>query len=152
MRLWWLAFWALLAVPVSAADYRVYLLSKRQIVNSNHTLVVFFYDRAVTTVADCEREIQRGIRGQWRYYTHKFPKPKGYSENLDYHCIQTQARIDPWYDKAPYDFMYQIDLRASPSRIKSMPHYAECLRDLREQVRDENRLFFCAKVSQTVKL
>ena len=146
MRLFYLMFWLLCALPASAADLRIYLLSKRQIVNSTHTLVVFFYDRSVTTMADCEREIQRGVRGQWRYYTHSFPKPKGY------YCIQTPARVDPWYDKAPYDFIYQIDIRSTPSKIKRMPHYAECLRDLREHIRDESRLFFCAKVSQSVHL
>lgn len=150
MRQLWYLLWLLWAAPLAAGEPRVYLLSKRQIVNSNHTLVVFFYDRSVVNISECEREIQRGIRGQWRYYTHKFPKPQGYSENVDYHCIQTSAYIDPWYEKAPYDFIYQIDLRSSPAKIKRMPHYAECLRDLRQHIRDENRVFFCAKVSQGV--
>jgi hypothetical protein len=152
MKWLWCGFLLMWSLSAAASEQRVYLLSKRQIVDSNHTLVVFFYDRSVTSLADCEREIQRGIRGQWRYYTHKFPKPKGYSENLDYHCIRTAARIDPWYDKATYDFIYQIDLRSNPAKIKRMPHYAECLRDLREHIRDENRVFFCAKVSQGVNL
>jgi|GEM_PF-2433217 hypothetical protein len=152
MKLWWCVLCLMLALPVAANDQRVYLLSKRQIVNSTHTLVVFFYDRSVTSIAECEREIQRGIRGQWRFYTHKFPKPKGYSENVDYHCIQTLARIDSWYDKAPYDFIYQIDLRSQPAKIKRMPHLAECLRDLRQYVRDETRMFFCGKVSQGVSI
>lgn len=151
MKWLWCGLWLFWALP-ALAEQRVYLLSKRQIVNSNHTLVVFFYDRSVTSLADCEREIQRGIRGQWRYYTHSFPKPKGYSENLDYHCIRTAARIDPWYDKAAYDFIYQFDLRVNPARIKRMPHLAECLRDLRENIRDESRVFFCGKVSQGLRL
>ncbi|MBC6906391.1 hypothetical protein DWB84_13085 [Saccharophagus sp. K07] len=138
-------------VLATADSGRVYLLSKRQILNSNMTTVVFFYDRSVTSIAECEREIQRGIRGQWRYYTHKFPTPKGYLEKLDYYCVQTGAVISPWYDKAPYDFVYQIDIRHSTSRIKAMPHYAECLRDLRQQIHDETRHFFCAKVSQEIR-
>ena len=149
---WLLVLAGLMSVAIASADGgRVYLLSKRQILNSNLTTVVFFYDRGVTTIADCEREIQRGIRGQWRYYTHKFPTPKGYLEKLDYYCIKTSAVIDPWYEKAPYDAVYQIDIRNPVSRIKRTEHYAECLRDLREHVHDETRHFFCAKVSQGVR-
>jgi hypothetical protein len=148
---WLLVLVGLMSMAIASADSgRVYLLSKRQVLNSNLTTVVFFYDRSVTSIADCEREIQRGVRGQWRYYTHKFPAPKGYLEKLDYYCIQTSAVIDPWYDKATYDFVYQIDIRNPASRMKRMEHYAECLRDLRERVRDETRHFFCARVSQGV--
>ncbi len=148
---WLLVLAGLMSVAIASADNRrVYLLSKRQILNSNLTTVVFFYDRSVTSIADCEREIQRGVRGQWRYYTHKFPAPKGYLEKLDYYCIKTAAVIDPWYDKATYDFVYQIDIRNPSNRIQRMEHYAECLRDLREQVRDETRHFFCARISQGI--
>lgn len=78
---WLLILAGLMSVAASASadSGRVYLLSKRQVLNSNLTTVVFFYDRSVTSIADCEREIQRGVRGQWRYYTHKFPPPKGLS-------------------------------------------------------------------------
>lgn len=149
---WFLLLVGLLQVALAYADNgRVYLLSKRQILNSNLTTVVFFYDRSVTTIADCEREIQRGVRGQWRYYTHKFPAPKGYLEKLDYYCIKSNAVISAWYDKAPYDFVYQIDIRHPASRIQRMPHYAECLRDLRQQIHDETRHFFCAKISQDIR-
>lgn len=148
----WLLLAGLMSMACASADTgRIYLLSKRQILNSNLTTVVFFYDRGVTSVAECEREIQRGIRGQWRYYIHKFPPPKGYLEKLDYYCVQTSAVIDPWYDKAPYDFVYQIDIRRPASRIRRMEHYAECLRDLRQQVHDETRYFFCAKISQGIR-
>lgn len=148
---WLLMLAGLLLVTAASADSgRIYLLSKRQILESNVTTVVFFYDRGVTTIADCEREIQRGVRGQWRYYTHKFPKPKGYLEKLDYYCVQTPAVIDPWYEKATYDAVYQIDIRTPISRIKRIEPYVECLRDLREKVRDETRHFFCARVSQAI--
>jgi hypothetical protein len=133
-----------------AGEQRIYLLSKRQMVESNYTLVVFFYDRGIVTMADCEREIQRGVRGQWRYYNHKFQKPSGYSEKIDYYCVQSTARIDPWYDKASYDSIFQIDLRDGNNQIRKMQHYADCLRDLRQHIRDENRFFFCGKVSQAI--
>lgn len=149
---WWVLLLGLMwTASLSAQGDRVYLLSKRQIVNSNHTLVVFFYDRLVASISDCEREIQRGVRGQWRYYNHTFPRPQGYLEKLDYTCIQSSAVIEPWYEKAPYDTIYQIDLRGDKARIKKMEHYAECLRDLRQYVHDETRHFFCAKVSQTIR-
>lgn len=150
---WLLILAGLMSVAASASadSGRVYLLSKRQVLNSNLTTVVFFYDRSVTSIADCEREIQRGVRGQWRYYTHKFPSPQGYLEKLDYYCIKTSAIIDPWYDRATYDFVYQIDIRNPANRIRRMIHFAECLRDLREQVRDETRHFFCARVSQGIR-
>lgn len=137
-----------LSVQVSAAEEAVFLLSKRQIVASNHTLAVFFYDRSVTNLAECQREIQRGIRNQWRYYTHQFPRPVGYAENRDYLCLQTTQRLAAYYDKAPYDFVYQIDLRGPAPKIRRMENYALCLGDLRRHVEDEQRLFFCARASQ----
>lgn len=136
----------------SAGDDKVVLLSKRQIVNSTHTLVVFFHDRGVETVSDCQREIQRGYRGQWRYYNHSFPRPRGYSLNTDYHCLEAAIDVDPWYEHAPYDYIYQIDIRSDQPQIRRMNNYADCLNDLRQTVRDETRKFFCAKLSQTVRL
>lgn len=149
---WLLMLAGLMLVMTASADSgRIYLLSKRQILESNLTTVVFFYDRAITSIADCEREIQRGVRGQWRYYNHKFPKPTGYLEKLDYYCIQTMAVIDPWYEKATYDAVYQIDIRTPKSRLKRLEPYVECLRDLRQHVRDETRHFFCARISQGIR-
>lgn len=139
-----------LVSPVAGENQNVYLLSKRQIVNSTHTLVVLFHDPAITTMAECQREIQRGNRGQWRYYRHRFPRPAGYSERKDYLCIETPHKVDSWYDRAPYDFVYQIDIRSTNPVIRKMPSLAECLNDLRKSVRDEVRLFFCGKLSQTV--
>lgn len=135
----------------SAGDDKIFLLSKRQIVNSNHTMVVFFYDRGVSTITDCQREIQRGYRGQWRYYYHSFPRPRGYSLNVDYHCVTASMEVDPWYEHAPYDHIYQIDIRSDEPKFKYMNNYAECLNDLRQYVRDETRRFFCAKLSQVVR-
>lgn len=134
----------------AAVDEHVYLLSKRQILNSNHTIVVLFYDQAIDTIAECQREIQRGYRDQWRFYGHRFPRPVGYSENKDYLCIKTRARVEPWLDYAPYDFIYQIDVRTHAPVIKKMPSLAECLNDLRKVIRDESRKLFCGKLSQTV--
>lgn len=135
-----------------AEQQKVYLLSKRQIVNSNHTLVVLFHDRAVTNLDDCQREIQRGYREQWRFYQHKFPRPVGYSEKKDYLCIKTPVVAHPWYDRAPYDFIYQFDVRTKATKIKRMANLAECLHDLRRELRDESRKFFCGKLSQTLVL
>lgn len=144
---------ALISLPaVSAASEKIFLLSKRQIVNSTHTLVVFFYDRSINDMNGCLREIQRGYRGQWRYYYHKFPRPRGYSQNIDYHCIKASMDVDSWYEPSPYDFIYQIDIRSEDAQIKPMKNYAACLRDLRKQVKDETRKFFCAKLSQNIQL
>lgn len=133
-----------------AGDEQVYLLSKRQIVNSHQTIVVLFHDTEVTTLDECRREIQRGIREQWRFYQHRFPRPVGYSENKDYLCIKTRARIEPWLDYAPYDHVYQIDLRRPAPVIKKMPSLAKCLNDLRKVMGDESRTLFCGKLSQKV--
>lgn len=135
-----------------AEEQKVYLLSKRQIVNSNHTLVVLFHDRAVTSIEDCQREIQRGYRDQWRFYLHKFPRPQGYSEKKDYLCIKAAMVADPWYKRATYDLIYQFDVRTSKPKIKKMANLAECLHDLRRELRDETRKFFCGKLSQTLVL
>lgn len=129
---------------------QVYLLSKRQIVGSNHTLVVLFHDRGITTIEDCQREIQRGSREQWRFYRHAFPRPIGYAENKDYLCIKTAMEVEPWYDRAPYDFMYRIDVRSQVPVIKKAANLAQCLNDLRKVMRDESRTFFCGKLSQKV--
>ena len=139
-----------LSLP-SWANSEVYLLSKRQIVNSTHTMVVLFHDSGVNTVSDCEREIQRGYRGQWRYYQHSFPRPVGYSEKKDYFCIKSPIAVDAWYDRAPYDHIYQIDVRYAQPHIKKMPSLASCLNDLRKVIRDESRKFFCAKLSQSIE-
>lgn len=140
----------LITVANSAASQNIYLLSKRQIVNSTHTIVVLFHDESISTIADCQREIQRGNRGQWRYYQHNFPRPVGYSESRDYLCIDAPHRVAPWYDLAPYDLVYQIDVRSTQPRIKEMPSLAACLNDLRKSIRDETRMFFCGKLSQKV--
>lgn len=140
----------LLCVANSAASQNVYLLSKRQIVNSTHTVVVLFHDETITTLSECQREIQRGNRGQWRYYQHTFPRPAGYSESRDYLCIDAPHQVAPWYDRAPYDLVYQIDVRSTQPTIKEMPSLAACLNDLRQSIRDETRLFFCGKLSQKV--
>lgn len=141
------------ALPaLSLAADKVFLLSKRQIVNSTHTLVVFFYDQSVENMNGCQREIQRGYRGQWRYYYHSFPRPRGYSQKTDYHCVKASMDVDAWYDRAPYDFIYQIDIRTEQARIKPMKNYELCLRDLRRRAKDETRKFFCAKLSQNIQL
>lgn len=140
----------LFSITCSAGAQQVYLLSKRQIVNSNHTLVVLFHDPAISSIDDCHREIQRGNRGQWRFYQHKFPRPTGYSEKKDYLCIQSSAKAEAWYDRAPYDFTYQFDLRTNTPVIKQMSSLAECLGDLRQVLRDESRKFFCGKLSQRI--
>lgn len=146
--------WCCLLLVSTAAygggDERIFLLSKRQIVNSTHTLVVLFYDRSIDSVSDCQRDIQRGYQGQWRYYTHSFPRPQGYSQNIDYHCVKAPIRVGSWYEQDPYDYVYQIDIRTETPKIRLMKHYADCLNDLRKQVRDETRKFFCAKSSQVV--
>ncbi len=135
---------------VFAADSRVILLSKRQMLNSNYTHVVLFYDQEIRTISDCQRDIYRGKQDRWRYYQHSFPKPKGYSEMRSYYCIETEASFDHWFDKAPYAYIYQIDIRAESPMIKKMDNYAACLKDLRKSVKDEIPRYFCAKLSQQV--
>lgn len=129
----------------------VMLLGKRQVHNSTHTKAIFFYDRGVTSLADCQREIQRGTRGQWRYYHHRFTRDHGYSWRTDYFCVQASARVNAWYQADPYDHVFLVDLRTSTLHIHKKPNLNDCLRDLRKQVPDETHQFFCARVSQTLE-
>lgn len=127
------------------------MLGKRQVHNTTHTKVVFFYDQGITSVADCQREIQRGIRGQWRYYHHRFMPSHGYAWRTDYFCVETSARVNAWQESAPYDHVYQVDLRATALKIEKKSNLNECLRDLRQQVSAESHQFFCARVNQVLQ-
>lgn len=152
MKLVFFTLTLVFAPAFASASEKVFLLSKRQIVNSTHTLVVFFYDRSIDDLSGCQREIQRGYRGQWRYYYHDFPMPRGYSQKVDYHCVKASMDVNAWYDQAPYDHIYQIDIRSKRTKIRPMENYETCLRDLRRYVKDETRNFFCAKLSQNLEL
>lgn len=154
MKLTWVVALILMTANtvVASTDKRIYLLGKRQAVNSNLTHVAMFYDRGIDNMAACQKEIRRGYRGQWRYYHHSFPRPKGYSEKLNYYCIESDIRFNGWYKKDSYDYIYQIDIRAKVPKIKKMKDYATCLHDLRRYTRDEKPSFFCAKLSQKLRI
>lgn len=144
---------ALCSLPFSAVaadNQQIFLLSKRKVVNSTHTLVVIFYDKAIVTMDQCEREIQRGVRGQWRYYHHTFPRIKGYAEKTDYFCVSSSIEVDAWFERARYDTVYKIDVRNPQLEIQHKKNYAQCLNELRREIADENRTRFCAKASQKI--
>lgn len=145
-----LAFGLLLICGVVEASKGVYLISKRQVSDSTHTHVALFFDRDVRDLSDCETEVQRGYRGRWRYFHHKYPKIAGTAEKLNYYCVKADLDVNAWYSKAPYDYMYQFDLRSSDPKIKEMSNYATCLKDLRRRVGRETPRFFCAKLSQKI--
>jgi hypothetical protein len=152
MKLGAVVFIMLVGYANAASSKGIYLLSKRLGVDTTQSLVVLFHDKAVTTMNDCQREIQRGIRDQWRYYQHVFPRQAGYSEKRDYLCITSPIQADPWDKNAPFDYIYQVDLRGETAVFHKKPSLAICLRDLRQSVRDETRTFFCGKFSQTLSL
>jgi len=141
------AFWAF-AVGAQAEEEKIYLLSKRQALNSTYTHVVFFYDQEIESIPSCQRDIVRGRQNKWRYYHHKFKKPKGYSQKTSYYCIKSKVNFREWYDGAPYSHIYQIDIRSEQTVIKEMRNYSECLRNLRKTAVNEEPRFFCAKLSQ----
>ncbi len=152
MKLACFLFLAILGSNTFADSDRIYLIGKRQVSNSTHTHAVMFYAKEITELSDCQQDIQRGYQGQWRYYHHRFPRLRGAAERLNYYCVKSGVRFNQWNKNTPYDHMYQFDLRGDTLKIKKMKHYASCLRDLRHYVRDETPAFFCAKVSQKVRM
>jgi hypothetical protein len=133
------------------ASQDIYLLSKRTILDTTNTLAVLFHDPAISTMEECQREIQRGNREQWRFYHHSFPRPLGASENRDYLCISGALKVDPWDKNAPYDLIYLIDVRAEPAQFTKMANLARCLSQVSGGAKGESRKLFCGKLSQQVK-
>lgn len=148
------AVWLILvsAPLLATADPRVYMIGKVKIVETTHTQVVLFHDKGITNMADCQREIQRGVRGQWRFHHHTFAKPRGFMQRVDYYCVTSELIADPWYTQATYDFVYKVDLRSQALRITPQNSYSDCLHSVRREVADETSRFFCAKLSQTLRL
>ncbi len=143
----------LFSVPtLSKAESRIYMVGKIKILATTHTQVVLFYDQGISSMPDCQREIQRGNHGQWRYYHHKFSNPHGYQQRIDYYCVQSDVIADPWYDRARFDFIYKVDIRDTRMRISKQNSYSDCLSSVRREVTDETNRFFCAKLSQAIDM
>ncbi|RLT93055.1 hypothetical protein [Ketobacter sp.] len=132
------------------AENPVFLLGKLNIQGTTYTKVVFFYDRAVTDIKTCEREIYLGRMGQWQYYGHVVHKGKGLSANMNYFCRTSSYNISAWHPAAGYDYIYQLDMRENDFKVKPFESYAKCLGDLRKSVPDETHEFFCARANQEV--
>ncbi len=132
-------------------ENRIYMIGKIKILETTHTKVVLFHDKGITSMTDCQREIQRGVRGQWRYHHHKFDKPKGYMQRVDYYCVQSNVIATPWYSRDAYNTVYKIDIRNPTLRITREKSYSSCLHSVRKEVRDETSKFFCAKLNQQIR-
>lgn len=142
----------LFCLPAYGSEKRVYMIGKVKIQDTTHTTVALFYDEGVSTMAECQREIQRGIRGQWRYHHHKFDNPRGYSRRIDYYCVVSEVKTTSWTKSGRYDEVYKIDIRNTNLQISPQRSYSDCLHSVRREVADETSKFFCAKVSQRITL
>ena len=151
MKVFWGLLWVLLPLASNASE-RVYMIGKIKILDTTHTKVVLFYDRGITNMNDCQREIQRGNRGQWRYHHHKFKKPNGYAQRISYYCVKSDATASKWYPRDRFDQVYKVDIRNTQMRISPQKSYSDCLFKLRKEVYDETNRFFCAKLSQRLQL
>lgn len=132
------------------AEQRIYLLGRAALENSTYGEAVFFYDKDVASLKDCEDDIARSNTGQWQYYGHAVRKRKGTATTVSYTCMTTDLSISEWQSTNRYSHVYLIDRRKQSVKIIPQNNYADCLTVLRKTQKEESNTYFCAKSNQQI--
>lgn len=146
---------ALVGLSAQAEQEQVYLLATAGLNDSTMAQSVFLHEPAITDLAGCREAVRQGQRDRdWLKYHHipRTDKARGYSLQMQYHCVISAQQIEPWFDQARYRHAYLISVdEQSRLAVRPMDTLAACVWARRTLSAAAQQRSHCAKSNQRVR-
>ncbi|WP_043308660.1 hypothetical protein [Pseudomonas sp. ML96] len=150
----WLSL-LLLGSAAQAEQDKVYLLATAGLNASTMAQTIFLNEPDITDLAGCQEALRQGQRdGDWLKYHHilRKDKMKGFSVQMQYHCVTSAQEIEPWYERSRYDHAYLVGVDAeSRLSVQPMDNMAACMGAYRSLSAAEQARQHCTKGNQRVR-
>lgn len=136
---------------LAANSSHVYMVAKNKITGTTYTQVVFFKSDEITTLEECNTEIEYGLSSGWRIYTHLLRKVKGFDYSTHYSCAESDQVFTKWIGEySARRVIYLVSNKEAHLMIKPQTSYAACLGIVRTAQKEETNELFCGQSSQKI--
>jgi len=136
---------------LAAESPEIYMVAKNKITGTTFTQAVFFKSDEITTLAECETELEYGLTSGWRIYTHLLRKVHGFDYSTQYSCAESDLLFSKWIgQQSARRVIYLVSNKNGHLNVKPQQSYAACMSQVRATQSEETRELFCGQSSQKI--
>lgn len=128
----------------------IYLMGRVQLAGTELDQAVFWQDRSVTTLDECNKVRDAGVTTGWTAFHPYLRTYRGMSYKVDYRCVTAQQRMSMFRYGFPFDSFYLV--RSANNQLHLQPYnsFFACQNAMNARGLQISLDNFCASTSQHV--